>query len=151
MASVEARVPLGATSLLARGFAGAGTAELPAWRGFALGGRGTLVGEPFRAWGGREGALVHLEWRVPLGIPAFPLGFFASTGDRMVLAPFVAAGWADGAQAGMPWAPSPGVRPVAGVAAEWLMGLLRAEAGWSLRTGSFGVTVDVTRAWWGVL
>ncbi|HEU4763219.1 MAG TPA: hypothetical protein VFS28_01105, partial [Gemmatimonadales bacterium] len=67
------------------------------------------------------------------------------------LAPFVAAGWADGALGAMPWRPSPGVRPVAGLAAEWLMGLLRVEAGWSLRTGSFGVTVDVARSWWEVL
>ena len=150
-AQVEGQWPLGATALRIRALGGAGTTGLPAWRGFAIGGRGTLVGEPFRAWGGRDVALASAEWRFDVPIPAIPLGSFASTGRRMTLAPFVAAGWADGAPAGMPWVPTPGVRPVAGVAAEWLMGLLRAEAGWSLRTGSFGVTVDVSREWWGVL
>ncbi|MGB7211155.1 MAG: hypothetical protein WBC97_00860 [Gemmatimonadales bacterium] len=150
-ALLEARWPLGATAMRFRGFGGAGTVETPAWRGFALGGRGTLVGEPFRAWGGREAALASLEWRLPVIIPVIPLGNFASTGQQMMLAPFVAAGWAGGPQPGMPWVPSPGVRPVAGIAAEWLMGLLRIESGWSLRTGSFGVTVDVSPEWWGVL
>jgi hypothetical protein len=37
------------------------------------------------------------------------------------------------------------------VAAEWLMGLVRVETGWSLRTGSFGVTLDVAPDWWDVL
>ncbi|MGH7532903.1 MAG: hypothetical protein ACREL4_06405, partial [Gemmatimonadales bacterium] len=150
-ALVEARWPLGATAMRFRAFGGAGTVETPAWRGFALGGRGTLVGEPFRAWGGREAALASLEWRVPVSIPAIPLGSFASTGRQMTLAPFVAAGWSGGQEAGMPWVPSPGARPVAGIAVEWLMGLLRIESGWSLRTGSFGVTVDVSPEWWGVL
>lgn len=150
-ALVEARWPLGPTAIRIRAFGGAGSVGMPAWRGFALGGRGTLVGEPFRAWGGREAALASLEWRVPVTIPAIPLGSFASTGHQMTLAPFVAAGWAGGPQSGMPWAPSPGVRPVAGIALEWLMGLVRIGSGWSLRTGSFGVTVDVSPEWWGVL
>ncbi|MGH7589809.1 MAG: hypothetical protein ACREL2_00105, partial [Gemmatimonadales bacterium] len=150
-ARVDARWPMGATTMRFHAFGGAGTVETPAWRGFALGGRGTLVGEPFRAWGGRGAALTSLEWRVPVTIPAIPLGSFASTGHQLTLAPFVAAGWAAGQQVGVPWVPSRGVRPVAGIAAEWLMGLLRIESGWSLRTGSFGVTVDVSPEWWGVL
>ena len=148
---VEAHWPIGATAMRFRVFGGAGTDELPTWRGFALGGRGTLVGEAYRAWGGREAALGSLEWRVPVTVPAIPLGSFASTGRQMTLGPFVAAGWAGGPQPGVPWIPSPGIRPVAGIAAEWLMGLVRIESGWSLRTGSFGVTVDVSPEWWGVL
>ena len=144
-------VPLGRTALAAHLFGGTGTPDLPAWRGFAIGGRGTLVGEPFRAWGGRSVALGEVEWRLPLDVPAFRLGSYASTGDRMTVAPFVASGWAGGAQAGMPWVPTSGARSVAGVAAEWLMGLLRVEGGWSLHTGSFGVTIDVSHDWWGVL
>jgi hypothetical protein len=31
------------------------------------------------------------------------------------------------------------------------MRLLRIEAGLSLRTGDFGLTVDVNRDWWGLL
>lgn len=150
-ARVEAGWPIGATAMRFRASGGVGTDELPTWRGFALGGRGTLVGEPYRAWGGREAALASVEWRFPVTIPAIPLGSFASTGHQMTLGPYFAAGWAGGPEPGMPWIPSPGVRPVAGIAAEWLMGLLRVESGWSLRTGSFGVTVDVSPEWWGVL
>jgi hypothetical protein len=149
--ALAARTATGASALRLRLLAGAGTDSLPAWRGFAIGGRGTLAGEPYRGWGGREMALASLEWRVPVAVPALRLGSFATTGSGMTLAPYVAAGWAGGAQAGMPWVPSPGVRPVAGVAAEWLMGLVRVETGWSLRTGSFGVTLDVAPDWWDVL
>ena len=60
-------------------------------------------------------------------------------------------GVADGALPGVSWAPTGGVRPVAGLALEWPMGLLRVEAGVALRTGEAGVTVDVSRAWWGIL
>ncbi|HXF95533.1 MAG TPA: hypothetical protein VNI61_05475, partial [Gemmatimonadales bacterium] len=55
--------PLGATRLLLRVWAGAATADLPTHRAFVLGGRGTLLGDEFRSWGGRRAALAHLEWR----------------------------------------------------------------------------------------
>src|SRR6185437_10767741 len=66
--------------LVARVYLGAGTDGLPPHRSFAIGGRGTLVGEPFRAFGGREVALAQVEWRFELPVPALPLGSFASTG-----------------------------------------------------------------------
>jgi hypothetical protein len=40
---------------------------------------------------------------------------------------------------------------VAGVALEWFMRLIRVEAGFGLRDGEFGLTVDVNRDWWGLL
>jgi hypothetical protein len=141
----------GGGELLARVYLGAGTGGLPPHRGFAIGGRGTLVGEPFRAYGGRSTALAHAEWRFELPVPAIALGSFASTGRTMTLAPFLAAGYADRPFAGMPWAGSGGVRPVAGLALEWFMRLLRIEAGIGLRDGRVGVSVDVSRDWWGVL
>src|ERR1041384_423504 len=64
--------PAGATRLLVRAQGGVASADLPAHRAFVLGGRGTLLGEAFRAWGGRRVALIHLEWRVPL--PVLSLG-----------------------------------------------------------------------------
>ncbi|MGH7702069.1 MAG: hypothetical protein ACREMO_03185 [Gemmatimonadales bacterium] len=144
-------VPAGSGSLLVRSYLGTGSAGLPAYRSFVLGGRGTLLGEPFRRFGGRHLALAQAEWRMELPFPAIALGSFASTGRSIVLAPFVAAGWSDSPVAGTPWAESDGVRPVAGLAAEWFMRLLRVEAGVSLRTGRFGVTIDVTRDWWKIL
>ena len=65
---------LGPTELLAWGYLGVGTARLPPYRSFVLGGRGTLVGEPFRAYGGREAGLAHLEWRFEVPAPAISLG-----------------------------------------------------------------------------
>ncbi|HEX6669514.1 MAG TPA: hypothetical protein VF061_08160 [Gemmatimonadales bacterium] len=137
--------------LLTRLHLGLGTDRLPAYRSFVLGGRGTLLGEPFRAYGGRAAALAHVEWRLEVPVPAVPLGSFASTGRHLTLAPFLAAGWAERPLAELPWGDTDGVRPVAGVAAEWLMGLLRFEVGVGLRSGDIGVSVDVNRDWWGIL
>lgn len=129
-----------------------GSAHLPAWRSIALGGRGTLVGEEYRSLGGLRGGFAHLEWRIPVPVPEFRLSEVAGTGRSAVVAPFVAGGWADGELDGrVPWAPSDGLRPVVGVGLELLMGLVRVEAGVALRTGEWGVTADVGRAWWGIL
>jgi hypothetical protein len=152
-ATLESRwlTTLGGHDLVSRVYLGAGTDELPPHRSFVLGGRGTLVGEPFRAYGGRDVALGQVEWRFEVPVPAIPLGSFASTGRSMTVAPFVAAGVAGRSLPGLPWAASDGVRPVAGVALEWFMRLIRVEAGVGLRDGEFGLTVDVNRDWWGLL
>ena len=145
------RASVGGTELEAQAYIGAGTDEMPAYRSFVLGGRGTLVAEPFRAYGGRTAVLAHLEWRFEAPVPALGLGSFASTGRRMTIAPFLSAGYAGRSLAGLPWGDSDGVRPVAGLALEWFMRLLRVEAGIGLRDGRFGVTIDVNRDWWGLL
>ena len=87
--------------------------------------------------------LGHLEWRFELPAPAISLGTFASTGRRVTLAPFVAAGYAARPYGSLPWDNSDGVRPVAGVAL--------VEAGVGLRDGQAGLTVDIGRDWWGLL
>ncbi len=144
-------VPAGSTALAGRLHGGWASDGLPVYRSFVLGGRGTLVGEPFRAFGGRSYALAELEWRLNVPGPAIPLGSFASTGPRMVLAPFLAAGWSDRPYPGLPWQATGGVRPVAGLAAELFMRLIRVEAGVGLRDGDVGLTLDVHPDWWGVL
>ncbi len=150
-AAIRWRIDLGRTGLLAWAQGGIGSDGLPAYRSFVLGGRGTLPGEPFRAYGGRSSALAHLEWRFDVPVPQIPLGSFASTGRTAVLAPFVAAGWSDRAYPGLPWNPTEGIRPVAGVAAELFLRLLRIEAGVGLRDGGFGLSVDIHPDWWGLL
>ena len=147
----ELGVAIGTTSLRAQLYAGAGTDSLPAYRSFVLGGRGTLPGEPYRAYGGTRMALGRLEWRVDVPAPAIALGSYASTGHTLTLAPFVAAGWASRPPPGMPWAGTDGIRPVAGLAAEFFMRIIRVEAGVGLRGGGFGLSVDVNRDWWGIL
>jgi hypothetical protein len=67
------------------------------------------------------------------------------------LAPFVALGYAGRPLPGLPWRGTEGVRPVAGLAVEWFMRLIRLELGVGLRNGEVGVTVDVNRDWWGLL
>lgn len=137
--------------LAVRGRLGLATAGIAPYRSFVMGGRGTLPGEPFRAYGGRRAALVHAEWRVGVAIPQLGLGDFVSTGRTLVVAPFLAAGWSDRPLPGTPWVATPGVRPVAGLAVEWLMGLLRAEVGVGLRDGGVQLLFDVSRDWWEVL
>jgi hypothetical protein len=152
-ATLEGRwlTTVGGHELLSRAHLGVGTDGLPPHRSFAIGGRGTLVGEPFRAFGGREVALAQVEWRLEVPVPVIPLGSFASTGRTMIVAPFLAAGVTGRPIDGLPWRESDGVRPVAGVALEWFMRLIRVEAGVGLRSGEFGLTVDVNRDWWGLL
>jgi hypothetical protein len=130
---------------------GVGSDELPAYRSFVMGGRGTLVGEPFRAFGGRTSALARVEWRLSVPVPALALGSFASTGRVMTLAPFLAGGYTSRPYPDLPWTESGGVRPVAGLALEWFMRLVRLEAGVGLRDGDLGVTIDINRDWWGLL
>lgn len=149
--SFQGTVGVGGTALRLQGHAGAMSDEGPAWRSFVLGGRGTLLGEQYRAWGGRRMAWSWLEWRLPVLFPAIGLGDFASTGHEAVVAPFIAAGWTEGQVSGMPWRPSEGVKGSAGVAVELFFRLIRIEAGTSLQTGKVGVTFDVGRAWWSVL
>jgi len=143
--------PLGAGNLLVRAYGGVGGDGMPAYRSFVMGGRGTLVGYDFRAFGGRSLALGHAEWRIALPAPAIPLGSFASTGRSFILAPFVSAGWSEGAVEGVPWRPSDGLRSTAGLATEWFMGLIRLEGGVGLRDGLFEVTLDISREWWDIL
>jgi outer membrane protein assembly factor BamA len=145
------RAPLGPGDFRLLAYGGIGTDGLPAYRSFVMGGRGTLVGYPFRAYGGRSLGVAQAEWRFQLPAPAIPLGTFASTGRTFVLAPFIGAGWSERAVAGTPWMASDGLRSTAGLATEWFMGLLRVEGGVGLRDGLFEVTVDVSREWWNIL
>jgi len=133
------------------GYGAAATSQVPVRRSFAIGGWGTLPGEPFRAFGGRMTAWAHLEGRVPLPAPSLPLGVFGGTAPRMEVGPFLAVGWA-GRSVSTAWPPSLGLRPVGGLAVELFDHSLRLELGLPLRGPSrWGMTVDLSRAWWPVL
>lgn len=148
---VAGRAAAGPGHLEVTGRLGVGSGHLPAHRSFVLGGRGTLVGAPYRAWGGRRMAWGRAEWRLPLGVPEARIGGLASTGKGMILAPYVAAGWADRAIEGLPWAATDGLVPVLGLASELLFSALRVEAGWAVRSGQFGVVADLSPGWWPIL
>lgn len=117
-----------------------------------MGGRGTLVADQFRAWGGRNGVFALLEWRIPVPFPTIPLGAFSSTGNRVTVAPNIALGWTSGelAQA-VPWEVTHGVRPVVGLGIEWFHNLFRIDFGFGLEDSQFGVVFDLNRGLWGIL
>ena len=144
-------VPLGAgsTRLLTRVQVGVGGDDLPEHRGFVMGGRGTLLGDEFREWGGRRAALLHLELRtvVPfIGVSPGP----ARTPGNITLAPYVALGSTDEPFPGMPWKTTPGTRVTLGLGAEWL-GLFRFEAGYGVQSRQVRFAFDVTRDFWDIL
>ncbi len=130
---------------------GATLGTAPAWRTFVLGGRSTLVGEPYRAFGGRHMVLGRLEWPLPLSLLAFKAGDYVEIPLGGALAPFAALGWSDAPPDGLPWAASRGLRPVLGVASELLFNSLRIEVGWAPRTERVGIVLDATPAWWPIL
>jgi hypothetical protein len=148
----QLRFPLGGTDVTTRAWAGWGSRDLPALRSFVLGGRGDLVSDPFRKWGGRYAAFGMVEWRFPVPFPSVPLGTMVSTGDRIFLAPFVGFGGAGGTLTrDVPWAASDGVTGVVGLGVEWFHNLFRTDLAVSLREPRIGFTIDVNRALWSIL
>jgi len=143
-------LPAGATRLLVRALGGVATHALPAHRSFVLGGRGTLLGDDFRRWGGGRMALAHLEWRVPVPFVSLRLGPYTRTPRQLTVAPYVAAGWADRPVPGTPWVATPGTRVTLGLGLEWL-GVFRFEAGVGAESRRVGFALDVTRDFWGIL
>ncbi len=142
--------PAGPTRLLVRAQGGVASADLPPHRAFVLGGRGTLLGEEFRRWGGAKMALVHVEWRVPVPFVSLAVGPYARTPRALTAAPYAAAGWTDRPLGGTLWAATPGTRVTLGLALEWL-GVFRFEAGFGTQTRRTGFAFDVTRDFWSIL
>ena len=142
--------PLGDTRGLVRLRGGAASDALPAYRAFVLGGRGTLLGDDFRRWGGRRMTLVHVEWRVPAPFVSLPVGSYARTPGSIVVAPFVATGWADRPLVATPWIATPGARTTLGLAVEWL-GVFRVEWGFGLQARQVRFAFDLTRDFWDIL
>jgi hypothetical protein len=145
-------VPVGGSRLLVRLQGGAAGDGLPPHRAFVLGGRGTLLGDDFREWGGRRAALVHVEWRAPVPFVRMAAGPYARTPGTITLTPYVAAGWSDRPVPGTPWRATPGggARVTLGVGLEWL-GVFRLDAGYGLESRRARVAFDVARDFWDIL
>jgi len=142
-------VPVGSTRLLTRVEFGLGSEKLPLQGIFVLGGRGTLLGDEFREWGGKRAALAHVEWRLP--VPFFSVGVGpARTPGIITLAPYVATGWVAEPFTAAPWVATSGARLTLGLAAEWL-GMFRLEAGYGAQSRHIHVSFDVTRDFWDIL
>jgi hypothetical protein len=142
-AAAHLLAPVGGSRLLTRVQAGVATNDLPQHRFFFMGGRGTLLGDDFRAWRGTRTALVHVEWRTP--VPFIPLRAGpARTPSTITLAPYVASGWMH-----VPGVRGPS-RTTAGLAVEWL-GVFRLEAGYGLQSRRVHYAFDITRDFWDIL
>jgi hypothetical protein len=143
-------VPTGGTHVLLRAQGGLADANLPAHRSFVLGGRGTLLGEDFRRWGGTRMALLHVEWRIPVPFVSLGIGPYARTPRTLTVAPYVALGSTGGSIAGTPWTATPGTRITVGMGFEWL-GVFRWDVGFGTVTHRTAVAFDVARDFWGIL
>jgi len=149
-AQTEGNTPLGPGTLVANTAAGVASGGLPAHRAFVLGGRGNLLGEPFRAYGGRTMLYAGIEWRLPVPGLGVGLGPFGAVRPSIVAIPFARVGWVDDPIEGTPWLASEGVRPVAGLGLEVLR-VIRVDVGVSLRTGSVAGSFDLARTLWDIL
>ena len=145
------QLPIGGGWTVMRGSVAVASRDLASHRAFVLGGRGTLLGEPFRAYSGRRAAWLSVDLRLPVAMPEVPLGTYAGTGRAATLVPFVAAGWTGGAVPGAPGGPAAGMRPVVGLGIEWPHSLLRLDVGVGLRSREAGVALDVARDFWDIL
>ncbi len=137
--------------LRAGAWGGWGSAELPLHQNFVIGGWGTLLGEPFHAWGGRWAVTGRLEVGGSVRVPEAGLGSFFTTGRAIYIGAFVSIGGAGGQVPGVPWVSTSGSRETAGVTVEALYRLLKIEVAWSLREGTAGLTIDLNRALWAIL
>lgn len=148
----------GDASLLgtAEGFAwrldgGVATTGLPGYRSFVAGGRGTLVGVPAHALGGRRMLRVEVGRPLPLGLPV-PLGpRLARTVLSSRLTPYLALAAAGGDVVGVPWQGGGTVESVVGARLDLWGPLLRLDVGWALRQGRLGIAVDAHPDWWPLL
>jgi hypothetical protein len=149
--SALGHIELGSSELQVKGELGIGWGDLPAYRSFVLGGRGTLLGVPFRALGGRRMALAEVAWAIPVNVPTprFPYSRYIKLPST--LAPYVAAGVAGDDMPGVPWRGTGAIEPVAGLRLDLWGPLLRIETGISLRTGQLGIAFDVHPDWWGLM
>lgn len=144
-------LPVGAAEWSGRIWVGIGTRQLPEHRSFAVGGRGSLVGEGFRAWGGRWAMSASAAILNPIPVPEIPLGSFGGTGRVVWVGPYLGAVLAGQEVAQVPWLASEGARPVAGVAAELFHRLLRVEVGYSVRDARVRAAFDLRSAFWPIL
>ncbi|MGH7530228.1 MAG: hypothetical protein ACREMN_07575 [Gemmatimonadales bacterium] len=143
-------VPAGGSRLLVRAWGGVAGVALPPHRAFVLGGRGTLLGDAFRSWGGRRAALLHVEWRTPVPFFRVSAGGYARTPGTITVFTYAATGWSDEPLAGTPWRATPGARLTVGAGVEWL-GVFRLEAGYGVQSRRVSVAFDVARDFWEIL
>ena len=144
----RARIALPRGELQIAGEAGIGSDDLPGYRSFVLGGRGTLLGVPFRSLGGRRSAWMEVAWNIPVAAPTPPVPGARYARLPSAIAPFVGAGIAGGDEPGMPWRATGRIEPSAGFRLDLWGPLIRISAGVAVRTGRPAVVLDIHPDWW---
>ncbi len=129
----------------------ASTADLPRSRSRPFGGWGTLLGEPFRAYGGRYTTLLRLDLPIPVMAPTVSVARFGRVSPIRAVGPFFTLGWAAGQIRGAPWTTTEGLRPVLGLRASAFYDMIVIEVGWAIRHRDLGVSVDLGRTFWPIL
>ncbi|MDX2208576.1 MAG: hypothetical protein SFU57_13145 [Gemmatimonadales bacterium] len=130
---------------------GFGSRRLPPYRGFVLGGQGSLPGVGFRAIGGRRAADATIAWLVPVALPSPPIRVLRGAALTSRVGPFLAAGVAGGQIGETRWNGGGVIHPVLGLRTELWGPSLRLDLGVALRTRDVGITVDLHPSWWPVM
>ncbi len=144
----QGTLPIGHDALVFQADLGAGTADLPAYRSFVLGGWGSLVGVPDRSIGGRRSARAELAWAMPVSIGMPPLANPLRLRLPSALSLVAGAAIAGGPMPGLPWQASGRIEAAAGLRLDLWGRLVRLESGFALRTGRVAFTVDLHPDWW---
>ena len=114
-----------------------------------LGGPVTGPGYDYHAFAATSGAAQHVELRLRVPFPSFPLGRFGRAPGEATVAPFAHAIWVNGARL------SPngedGVFPSVGIGLLTPFDLLRIDVGRGLRNGRWTFSLDIAREFWSVL
>jgi len=114
-----------------------------------LGGPTSGPGYDYHAFAATSGASQHVELRMRVPFPSFPLGRFGRTPGEATIAPFAHAIWVNGARQ------SPngedGIFPSVGVGVLTPFELLRVDVGRGLRNGRWTFSLDIAREFWSVL
>lgn len=155
-AEFERRV--GAGSLVARTVAAAvsGGDVAPQFLVY-FGGPTTAPGYAFDAFGARHGVSQRIEWRTTVPFVPLALGRFGRTPGHATLAPFAHVVWVNDPEwrgrgvGGTEGSSGQGWYPAVGLAIEPLLEVVRVEVARGLRDGRWTFSLDVSRAFWGVL
>lgn len=123
----------------------------PQWLQFA-GGPWSGPGYAFHAFAGRAIASPRLEMRVPVPFPSVSLGKYGKAPARAQLAPFTQVVLLGGASSDPRVAQyTNGVYPAVGLGVLLFYDLLRVDLARGVHQGGWRFSVDVDRAFWGIL
>jgi hypothetical protein len=123
----------------------------PQWLQFA-GGPWSGPGYAFHAFAGRAIASPRLELRVPVPFPSVSLGKYGKAPARAQLAPFTQVVLLGGASSDPRVAQyTNGVYPAVGLGVLLFYDLLRVDVARGVHQGGWRFSIDVDRAFWGIL